>query len=77
MFLKNWQKHCTIYLQLSRFFQYIGGVYMAPTLCFMLLDEAAIFRETTECKKKFYIPEWVKDKQVHRGAPLLKISIGL
>ena len=37
---------------ISRLFQYIGGYkneYIAPTLCFMLLDGAAIFRETTEC----------------------------
>ena len=33
------------------YFQYIGGYknsYITPTLCFMLLDEAAIFWETTE-----------------------------
>mgnify|MGYP001364801122 CR=1 FL=1 len=36
-----------------RLVQYIGGyknVYIAPTQCFMLLDGAAIFRETTECR---------------------------
>ena len=45
--------HNIIKFIVSRVFQYIGGyknVYIAPTLCFMLLDGAAIFREMTECR---------------------------
>ena len=41
-----------MYVYLPRLFQYTGSyksLYRAPTLCFMLLDGAAIFRETTEC----------------------------
>ena len=39
----------SLYHTKSRLFQYTGGyknVYIAPTLCFMLLDGAVIFRET-------------------------------
>ena len=28
----------------------VKNLYIAPTLCFMLLDGAAIFREKTECE---------------------------
>ena len=37
-------------MNISRLFQYTGGyknLDIAPTLCFMLLDRAAIFRETS------------------------------
>ena len=43
---------------MSRLFQYIGGykkLFIAPTLCFMLLDGAAIFNETSECRHMYII----------------------
>ena len=48
--IKCYSKKIYIF-NISRLFQYIGGyknVYIAPTLCFMLLDGAAIFWETTD-----------------------------
>ena len=46
-------KYLDIYY-LSRLFQYIGGFKnscIAPALSYMLLDGAATFRETTECRR--------------------------
>ena len=53
-----------IIFNISRLFKYNGGcnnLYIAPTLCFMLLDGTAIFRETTEC---IYVEEVNKQKKI-------------
>ena len=41
---------CVLYHVYSNTFEVTKNEYIARALCFMLLDGAAIFRETTKCR---------------------------